>query len=141
MWVDCKLQDVAIVQQSYIASLKEFKDLLLTSNPFPLNAMVFTVDAELHYTSINALQALQGIGAYLRINETLFSSVTVNALMTGLRLVMTYNVFTFGDTFWIQLSETAMGTLSVYNYVTLYFAIHEDHILPTHPNIACYKEY
>lgn len=54
---------------------------------------------------------------------------------------MNHNVFTFGDTHWIQLSGTAMGTPPTCNYATLFFAIHEDKILPSHPNIICYKRY
>ena len=141
VWVDRKLKSAAIAQQSYIASSKNFKDTLLKSHPFPKNALLFTADAQSYYTSINTHQALREIGNYLRTNEKKFKEIPVDALMAGLRLVMTYNVFTFGDTFWIQLSGTAMGTPPACNYATLFFAIHEDRILPSHPNILCYKRY
>ena len=61
--------------------------------------------------------------------------------MTALCLVMTLNVFTFGHTYWLQLSGTAMDTPPACFYTTIFFAIHEDNLLPHHPNIACYKRY
>ena len=141
VWVDRKLKSAAIAQKSYIASSKTFKDILIDASPFPPSAMLFTADAESYYTSINTQQALREIGNYLRKNESVFKDIPVQAVMAGLRLVMTYNVFTFGDTYWLQLSGTAMGTPPACNYATLFFAIHEDKILPSHPNIICYKRY
>ena len=141
VWVDRKLKSAAIAQNSYIASSKTFKDILLAESPFPPNAQLFTADAESYYTAINTQQALREIGSYLRHNESTFKDIPVKALMAGLRLVMTYNVFTFGDTHWLQLSGTAMGTPPACNYATLFFAVHEDRILPSHPNIICYKRY
>ena len=141
VWVDRKLKEAAVAQQSYIASSREFKDILLSSSPFPPTALLFTADAESYYTNINTHQALREIGDYLRANERKFSGTPVKALMAGLRLVMTHNVFVFGDTHWLQLSGTAMGTPPACNYATLFFAIHEARILPSHPNIVCYKRY
>ena len=141
VWVDRKLKSIAAAQKSYIASSKDFKDILLAQSPFPPNAMLFTADAESYYTSINTQQALREIGTYLRNNVTTFNDIPVDALMAGLRLVMTYNVFTFGDTNWLQLSGTAMGTPPACNYATIFFAIHEEKILPAHSSIVLYKRY
>ena len=141
VWVDRKLKEAAVVQASYVASSRDFKDHLLESMPFPPTAQLFVADAVSYYTNIKTQQALREIGNYLRQNEDRFRGIPIDALMAGLRLVMTYNVFTFGDTHWLQLSGTAMGTPPACNYATLFFAIHEDKILPSHPNIACYKRY
>jgi hypothetical protein len=45
VWVDRKLKSIAAAQKSYIASSKDFKDILLAQSPFPPNAMLFTADA------------------------------------------------------------------------------------------------
>ena len=62
------------------------------------------------YTNIKTQQALREIGTYLRDHERQFAGIPINALMAALRLVMPLNVFTFGDTHWLQHSGTAMGT-------------------------------
>ena len=109
IWVDRKLKSIAIKQNSFIASSKDFKDYLF-SQSYPSNALLFTADAVSYYTNINTAQALREIGNYLRSNETQFQSTPIKALMSALRLVMQLNIFSFGDTFWHQRSGTAMGT-------------------------------
>ena len=55
--------------------------------------------------------------------------------MSLLTLVMKNNIFTFGDTYWIQLSGTAMGTPVACIYATLYYAWKETYnILPKFKN-------
>ena len=141
VWVDRKLQEVAVAQESYISSSKKLKDVLLDSAPFPKSALLFTADAVSYYTNINTAQALREIGNYLYQHEDRFPNIPIDALMNGLRLIMTNNVFTFGNTYWLQLSGTAMGTPPACNYATLFFAIHEQRIIHTHPNVAFYKRY
>ena len=83
-----RLKEDTVVQNSYIASSRNFKDHLLPAMPFPANFLLFTTDAESYYTSINTTQALRKIGNYLCANERRFKGIPVNALMAGLQLVM-----------------------------------------------------
>ena len=43
--------------------------------------------------------------------------------------VLLNNVFTFGDTYWLQIAGTAMGTSLACAYATLFFGLPEETIL------------
>ena len=47
-------------------------------------------------------------------------------VLKALQLVMSNNVFQFDDTFWLQLTGTAMGTSLACMYATIYYSYHEE---------------
>ena len=49
--------------------------------------------------------------------------------MDALRLLMTKNVFQFGDTFWLQKVGTAMGAPPAPPWATIFFGIHKETVL------------
>ena len=49
--------------------------------------------------------------------------------MDALRLLMTNNVFQFGDTSWLQKVGTAMGAPPEPPWTTIFFGIHEETVL------------
>jgi hypothetical protein len=61
------------------------------------------------YSNIPTSRAIQFITEHLRRTAHQFNNVPVEALCEALRIIMTSNVFTFGDTFWKQFKGTAMG--------------------------------
>jgi hypothetical protein len=73
--------------------------------------------------------ALRIIGEYLRTHASDFPSIDMDALIEAMTLIMKYNIFKFGDTWWRQISGTAMGTPPAPAFATLFFAIFEDAIL------------
>ena len=110
-----------IVLQKYAGAKEQLLELHL-----PKNARLFTADAVSMYTNIPTHTALNLIGKYLtqyqRKNNNEYPQDAVRA---GLRLIMTMNLFTFGDLTLKQLNGTAMGTPPAPPYATIYYGIHE----------------
>jgi hypothetical protein len=93
------------------------------------------------YTEIDTPSALRAIHQYL-CPSTDPSNTSMQALSEALRIVMTNNVFTFGDTAWHQLMGTAMGTPPAPPYATIYYALHEDTFLDKYPdNLLFYRRF
>ena len=140
VWVDRKLQSVARSQRSYLKSSHQLKELLIHIT-LPPNAVLFTADAVSMYTNIDTCQALREIATYLRRHQAEFINVPVDAVISALRLVMQYNVFRFGDTYWHQRQGTAMGTPPAVAYATLFYAIKEETFLDSYDSLFFYKRY
>ena len=136
--VDKYLQQVAHTFDSYFKNSKELKDRIINIQ-LPPNAVLFTADAVSMYTNINTDAALDEISSYLRQNDDNFPSVPTEALIDALSLVMRNSVFTFGDTYWKQLTGAAMGQPPSPSYATTFFGIHEERIIPFyHPFVPVY---
>ena len=117
---------------SYFKNTLELKKKLLDLN-LPRNARLFTADAVSMYTNIPTHTALNLIGKYLNQYQRKHNNeYPKDAVRAGLRLVMTMNIFTFGDLTLKQLNETAMGTPPAPPYATIYYRIHEEKFLPHH---------
>ena len=81
------------------------------------------------YTNIPTDRALLLIGTHLRNNDY---GIPVEALMDALNITMKYNVFTFGDTTWLQIQGTAMGTPPAPLWAIMYYALCENDFLVKH---------
>jgi hypothetical protein len=142
-WVDCQLQPLMKLLPSFIASSWELKNSLTALPPLPRSARLFTCDAVGMYTNIDTDHALTVIATFLDSHPlALALDLPSKALISALDLVMRCNLFQFGDTYWKQLSGTAMGTPPAVVYATLYYAIHELS-MPTRfcRCLALYKRY
>lgn len=107
----------------------------------PPNARLFTSDAQSMYTNIKTEPALTAISDYLIKHRGKYS-YPVNALVDALKLVFCNNLFKFGDTFWKQISGTAMGTSPAPQWATIFFALYEDDLVPCWSrNIPFYKRF
>ena len=125
IWVDDKLQRVVLLQHSYFKSSTTLKEQLVEMNNLNEYNKLFTADAISMYTNINTNKALREIARYLNTQQHLFPDVPVSALMEALDIIMNNNIFSFGDTYWHQISGTAMGTPPAPPYATLFYSIHE----------------
>ena len=141
VWVDHHLQKLATIQPAYIESSRELKDELDTLI-LPPNCSLFKADAKAMYSNIRTGKALREIAQYLHQREKRFSTIPADALTEALGIVMQNNVFVFGDTHWLQLIGTAMGTPPAPTYANLTYAIHENPIVKMYSrNLVCYKRY
>ena len=140
IWDDTQLQKIVPSQHSYIKNSLQVKTELLQLE-IPPDSTLFTVDAYSMYTNIDTEAALTSISMYLRKHEDRFTSVPIEAVEEALWIVMTNNIFTFGDTTFLQLQGTTMGTPPAPSYATLYFAIFEDVLLKEFPQLFYYPRF
>ena len=144
-WVDVMLKRIIKHLDYVCTSSKEVVDLL-KSKKWNKNCVLFSNDAVSMYTNIHFGHANDVIFNFLTtskkgIDIVGLESIPVKALMRGLEIVMVNNVFKFGDTYWLQTAGTAMGGPPAPSYATLYFGIHEQHIIPTFPELQLYFRY
>jgi hypothetical protein len=89
-----------------------------------------TADAVLTCTNIDADQALSVISKILWTHSTCNGVRTIQVLICGLDILMRNNLFKLGDTFWLQLTGTAMGApVPACVRASLCFADHELELL------------
>lgn len=140
-WVDAQLKLIVdllpyTTANSYGLSLK-LRELKFTDVQF-----LYTSDAVSMYTNIDTNHAMMKIKNFLLTTDyATRAGINVKALISGLEIIMYNNIFKFGDSYWHQLSGTAMGTPPAPNYATLYFAIHEMEVIPRYPELKFYCRY
>eukprot|EP00957_Ditylum_brightwellii_P129426 9873455-Ditylum_brightwellii.AAC.1 len=109
---------------TYLADSKQLKDDLIQLKVLP-GAKIFTADAISMYTNLKTEFALNALGKYLTNNNEQFRHLPLKAIKTVLNIVMTYNVFTFGDAHFLQLTGATMGTPPAQDYAQTLFGTHE----------------
>eukprot|EP00957_Ditylum_brightwellii_P131687 10043661-Ditylum_brightwellii.AAC.1 len=77
------------------------------------------------YTNLKTEFALDALGKYLTENNAQFCHLLLKAIKTVLTIVMTYNVFNFGDAHFLQLTGAVMGTPLALDYAQTTFGAHE----------------
>ena len=93
------------------------------------------------YTNIKTDPALHRIEQFALENKE-HLTVPPAFLMDALRLLMTNNVFQFGDKYWIQKVGTAMGALPAPPWDTIFFGIHVETVFAQfRANIQLYHHF
>ena len=142
-WVDMCLQHIIstlpyVCRSSYHLA-QELRALKLQS----ADVHLFTMDAVSMYTNIDTKHALTVIGTFINKpnikNLLQHQGVNPKILLDGLTIIMSNNVFKFGDTYWYQKTGTAMGTPPAPPYATLYFALHEMEVIKKFPRLLFYR--
>jgi len=143
VWLDYKMKDLLPLIQSYIKNsttiIKELEQLNI-----PENALLFTADATSMYTNIDTETGITAIREFLLDNHMAIpTSFPTDLFLQVLTIVMENNIFSFSNTYWLQLTGTAMGTPAACNYATITFGTHENkEILPRFSRqILYYRRY
>jgi hypothetical protein len=103
------------------SSLEFIKDLDDTT--VPDDCTMVTADVTALYPSIPTPRGLQVVEAVLldpTVSPLSDSRTLVSAVIALLRLVLTFNVFEYGNEFWLQLVGTAMGTPAACAYANIF---------------------
>lgn len=133
MWVSWQLQKALPFVRSYIRDTESFLSDIKSNGPYPSNARFGSTDAVSMYTNIDTAHAIPLVRRFLleKVKPNLPSGedFPVENIVKALDLVMRYSAFQFGDTYWRQVSGTAMGTPCAVPYATIYFAVHEEYVI------------
>jgi hypothetical protein len=141
--LDYKMKQLLHLVPSYI---KDSRDLIqdIKNLKIPPGAKLFTADATAMYTHIDTNTRIQTFrNIFSTYKDRIPQNFPVEFLLTTLEIIMTNNIFTFGDTYWVQLQGTAMGTPAAPLYSILTFGYYENtKILPYfHNNLLYYRRY
>jgi len=137
-WVDYWLQQLTPHVGTYLKDSHTLLKKIQSLEDLPPNAHLFTADANSMYTNIDTAHALSVISRWLdqlHADGLLPAKFPLEAIKSGMALVMENNIFEWGDLFFLQLSGTAMGTSCACMWATIYFWTHEkDVLLPRYGN-------
>jgi len=142
-WLDFKMKSLLPLIKSHIHNSIEVIQAL-KSIQIPKNALLFSADAVSMYTNIDTPTGISSIRDFLDVNkEQIPESFPVNLFLQVLETVMDNNIFSFANTYWHQLSGTAMGTPTACTYATVTYGHFENtQILQKFNNqLLYYKRY
>jgi len=125
-WLDYKMKTLLPYVQSYIKnSMSVIQDLKQLQ--IPDNALLFAADAVSMYTNIDTQQAILSMRSFIHDNaNNIPNDFPTTLFLQLLEIVMTNNIFSFDDTYWLQLTGTAMGTPAACSYATITYGQHEN---------------
>jgi len=135
IWLDVQLQPYVQSRTSYIKNSNAF--LLKLSRCQSVDVQMFTFDAMALYTSIPIDKGIEAVAHFTK-HDPLH-----DLILEGLKIVMNWNFFTFGDLCYKQLTGTAMGSPVAPSFANLYLAYYEEtQILPQfRDNLPLYTRY
>jgi hypothetical protein len=125
-WLDFKMKQLLYLIPSYIKNSTELLQQL-DNLEIPPGAKLFTADASSMYTNKDTTTGIDAISRLLQKHkDSNDSSFPTEFFLRTMEIIMNNNIFLFGDTYWIQLKGTAMGTPAAPLYSILTFGYHEN---------------
>jgi len=123
-WLDYWFQKLKPQITTYIKDSAQLLQKLKQVKQLPKNSWLFTADAKSMYTNIDTNHAIEVISKWLD-SLPLPEGFPLAAVKAAMELVMCNNIFVWGDSYFLQLLGTAMGTSAACMWATIYFAVHE----------------
>jgi hypothetical protein len=110
----------------------------------PQEALLFSADAMSMYTNIDTFTGINSIDELIVTHQNqLPINFPKELFLRVLQLIMDNNLFSFGDSYWLQLSGTTISTPVACAYATISYGHFENSTILTTfaPNLLYYKEY
>jgi hypothetical protein len=105
--------------------MQDLKDLHLSHRE-----QLFSADIKSMYTNIDIPTGLKAVQDFIIANKAhLPADFPTELFLQTLKLVMDNNTFSFGESYWLQLSCTVMGTPMACSYTTVSYGHFEAEIL------------
>lgn len=142
-WIDNKLQKYKHHIKSYIRDSEDLQtqleNLQLPSHDIKLGSS----DAVSMYTNIDTAHNIATVQQWLNsINRFLPTSFPTNIIIEAIKIVMENNIFLFNKKYYLQKTGTAMGTPCACILATIYFSLHEEHLITKYKkHILFYKRF
>ena len=132
-WVDFHLQRLQHLIPSFIKDSEDLQNQL-SNLTIPPDTKLFTCNAISMYTNIDVNHSIFVMSEFFSLfRSELPPDFPTSLIISAISIIMKNNVFSFGDTFWLQKTGTAMGTPYACMLAMLYFGFHErTKILPTY---------
>ena len=122
------LQPFAQQQPTYLKNSLDLKQKLEALGTLPPNTFLFTADAQSMYTNLPIDHAIQCIRDHLRSMNN--PTIPIQAIVTGLKLIMHNNIMKFGDCIILQKDGTAMGAPPAPPVAQISYGTHEERFVP-----------
>jgi hypothetical protein len=131
-WLDYTMKKLLKTIPSYLRDSNHILQELQNLPHLPPKARIFTADATAMYTNIDTATAIEAFTFLLdHYADEIPNNFPRAFFLETLQFIMENNIFQFDDTYWLQLTGTAMGTPTACLYATIAFGILERHtILP-----------
>jgi hypothetical protein len=120
-WLDYRMKELLPLVWSHVknsfTALEELKNLVI-----PDNALLFAADATSMYMNIEIDIGMSAVRNFLESNKTQISQdFPTDFFLQILHFVMQNNIFSFANTYWLQLTGATMGTTAACAYATVTF--------------------
>jgi len=117
-YIDSFLKYQAQKCESYIRDTKDFLNKLKSIDKLPENSVLVTMDVASLYTNISHKEGAQA--CFEKLETRTKKRVPSGVLKQLIILVLSNNVFKFGDKIYRRIKGTAMGTPMAPNYANLF---------------------